>query len=853
MAAAEARAAAAAAPTPAAADAAPARTPKASAAPALQTPKATPRAPVALAITGRRRGSGSRTPRQVLADALQVRSAKKGFSGALLRLVSDVVQGQKLRKGARVWLDRGGGAFAAGELLSAPQKESGRCVVKIDGEERAIQCHASQLCPSDRYGADNECLVEVDDRCLLRTPSSPSPKECVAVTRPNHDGRLVVRVDGGYQGGGKRACRLVHVGQLEVMDEGWWAASSPPPPAREEVKEEEASPWVSPDDPVYAPYYRMLRVGAPAAAVAQKMARDGNDPLKIEATSVHAAGLIVSSAKVEPGGSVAALFGNKRGPVLPQKKRRSRTVKELPLDYHDNDVEGSIWGDVNQLNGIEVHNKDLEKLFVRTTTPDAKKIVQKRPSPTEQKEVVLAPKRSTNVAIGLAGARLDALPVEDIRRSVARCDAGAFSKDQLEALRMATPSQDEALRLSKCDASNNHEKYAEAERFMCRVVLSMGRDAFETRVTALRFRSQFGERAAHVAAQANDLRRACAGVTSSEALKKLLTYVLRLSKELDDRRSTPRKNTGGFRLHSLLKLADTKAFDRETSALDYVVSMMVANDDEATLHVFDELPGLRAAQRASMAHCQREVKNLQHGLSRISSLIEACGDNEDEVACADACTAFRDLARGALKGLESDVNAASDAFRETLSYLREAEQTPEEFFSTLTSFEGKFTESRKRCAHRARAEQRRRDEERRRPSAERRIEAKLSRRESAPVLHSPKQKTHRRNSSTGALPQNAALEAMLERRQPRSRSSPADSPPPPPPLHPLSPVASETAASPVAASPPRVPSSPEPPATPPCPPPPALTRRATTPRSDDSDYSCDEDDLAAVADLDLGH
>ena len=39
------------------------------------------------------------------------------------------------------------------------------------------------------------------------------------MTRPNHDGRLVVRVDGGYQGGGKRACRLVHVGQLEVMDE----------------------------------------------------------------------------------------------------------------------------------------------------------------------------------------------------------------------------------------------------------------------------------------------------------------------------------------------------------------------------------------------------------------------------------------------------------------------------------------------------------------------------------------------------------------------------------------------------------------------------------------------------------
>ena len=414
--------------------------------------KNTPRAPVALAITGRRRGSGSRTPRQVLADALQVRSAKKGFSGALLRLVSDVVQGQKLRKGARVWFDRRRRAFAAGELLSAPQKESGRCVVKIDGEERPIQCHASQLCPSDRYGADNECLVEVDDRCLLRTPSSPSPKECVAVTRPNHDGRLVVRVDGGYQGAGNARVGLVHVGQLEVMDEGWWAASSPPPPAREEVKEEEASPWVLSDDPVYSTYYRMLRVGAPGG---RRGPEDGARWQRSSADRGHLCTCLrfnCISIQSGTGRLRRALFGNKKGPILPQKKRRSRTVKELPLDYHDNDVEGSIWGDVNQLNGIEVHNKDLEKLFVRTTTPDAKRVVQKRPSPTEQKEVVLA-RKEDECSHRSGGARLDSLPVEDIRRSVARCDAGAFSKDQLEALRMATPSRDEASRLKSMRAT----------------------------------------------------------------------------------------------------------------------------------------------------------------------------------------------------------------------------------------------------------------------------------------------------------------------------------------------------------------------------------------------------------------
>lgn len=838
----EAAEAPAAASTPAAA---PASTP-------ARPPKTPVRAPAALNITGRRGSGRRRTPRSALASALQSCRSPAGFSTSLLQMVSNVVSGQELKKGCRVWLDRGGGAFSAGKLLSEPQRESGRCIVKVDGDDRPIQCHASQLCPSERFGADNECLVEKDDRCLLRTPSSPEPKECVAVTRPNHDGRLVVRVDGGYQGGGKRACRLVHVGQLEVLDESWWERQPPV----DEVKEE--SKWASLDDPTYAPYYRMLKVGAPPPAVAQKMARDGNDPLRIEATSAYADGLTVGSAsKTAPGGSVAALFGAKGGPVLPPKKRKTRTVKQLGLDYHDTDTEGSIWGDIEQLNGIEVHKSDLEKLFVKMSTPSSKKVVKRRASPTEQKEVVLAPKRSTNVAIGLAGARLDGMDVDDLRRAVSRCDAGAFSKDQLDALKTATPSADEASRLKTCDASNEYGKYAEAERFMCRVVLGMGLETFDKRVAALRFRSAFGERAAHVAKQAADLRRACAGVTSSPALKKLLTYVLRLSKELDDRRSTPRKDMNrGFRLNSLLKLADTKAFDRETSALDYVVGLMLSNKDEAALHVFDELPWLRSAQRASMAQCHREVKNLDHGLTRISALIEEAENSEDDdaKACAAACRTFHELASGALSGLATDVAAAAASFAETLAYLCEdASQTPEGFFGTLTLFEAKFGEARTRCAHREWANERRAREAARRPGAERRIEAKLSSRASAPELvKSPPKKAHRRGSSAGALPQNAAREALLKRQQPRSQSSPADAPPPPPPT-PLSPVLSERAASPVA-SPVIAAAAPVPePATPPCPPPPPLGRRATSPRSEDSDYSCDEDDLAAIADLDLGH
>ena len=90
-----------------------------SATPALRTPKNTLRAPVALAITGRRRGPGG--ARQV--SRTRFGTAQKGFSGALLRLVSDVVQGQKLRKGCRVWVDRGGGVVAGTPLHHKKSRE----------------------------------------------------------------------------------------------------------------------------------------------------------------------------------------------------------------------------------------------------------------------------------------------------------------------------------------------------------------------------------------------------------------------------------------------------------------------------------------------------------------------------------------------------------------------------------------------------------------------------------------------------------------------------------------------------------------------------------------------------------
>ena len=814
--------------------------------------------------------SASSTSSQSAAPPSPLKPARRPapFSTSFLSLVSATLGGPSLDEfgvGARVWVAHADGSATSATVLAAPQPRSGRCVVREDGRAPA-QYHASQLsaaAPARRDDRAGIGALAEGDRCLLRSASEgDAPQPCVVVSRPNGQGRCVVRVARGYAGGADRACRLVHAGQLELVDGSFLDDVSrelapgllfgecrvypeaaekdeSAADATEDCKEAPPPRYAPADDPDYGPYYRMLKVGAPPAAIAQKMARDGKDARRIEATEpffVEGSGGAPAAATGAPGGSVAALFGGGGG-GLPAPKRapkRRLTVKQLPLDFHAVVGEDSIWADVHALNGIEVHRPELEKLFVKAAAdkkdaPKVRKAVKKVKDGA--RVVVLNPKRSTNVAIALSGSKLTALDPAVVAAALERLDAAAFTRTQLDALDAAAPQADEVALLEKCAAGDDDfGRYAEAERFMCRVALPMGARLYADRVAALRYRGGFDDRAAALRGAAGRLRAGCAEVTASPSLKKLLTYVLRLSSELADAKRFEFGSPGGagdggdnpagaagFKMASLLKLADTKAFDRETSALEYLVGLMMRNGDDDALAFADELPGLAAAARASPRHAAQELQSLTFGLAKVDALRrsgdEAAADGPEAaeeaaeagapapVALArrpsadDAAAAvahFHDMASSVLRELALDVEAAAEAFLDTLAYFHEdGGQSPAEFFGTLVAFAAKFAEAKQRLALRERVDRRRERAEESRVSRSSTIQEKLRRRASAPALAPPEPDRPRprpraatakkRCSSANAL-HAAAIEAMLLSRR-------ADTPPPLPPAAPLSPIA----------------------------------------------------------------
>ena len=932
--------------------------------------------------------SASSTSSQSAAPPSPLKAARRPapFSTSFLSLVSATLGGPSLDEfgvGARVWVAHADGSATSATVLAAPQPRSGRCVVREDGRAPA-QYHASQLsaaAPARRDDRAGIGALAEGDRCLLRSASEgDAPQPCVVVSRPNGQGRCVVRVARGYAGGAERACRLVHAGQLELVDGSFLDDVSrelapgllfgecrvdPEPAAKdaadaaEDCKEAPPPRYAPADDPDYGPYYRMLKVGAPPAAIAQKMARDGKDARRVEATEpffVEGSGGAPAAAAGAPGGSVAALFGGGGGGGLPAPKRapkRRLTVKQLPLDFHAAVGEDSIWADVHALNGIEVHRPELEKLFVKAAAdkkdaPKARKAVKKVKDGA--RVVVLNPKRSTNVAIALSGSKLTALAPAVVAAALERLDAAAFTRTQLDALDAAAPQADEVALLEKCAAGDDgFGRYAEAERFMCRVALPMGARLYADRVAALRYRGGFEDRAAALRGAAARLRAGCAEVTASPSLKKLLTYVLRLSSELADAKRFEFGSPGGagdgggdpagaagFKMASLLKLADTKAFDRETSALEYLVGLMMRNGDDDALAFADELPGLAAAARASPRHAAQELQSLTFGLAKVDALRrsgdEAAAAAEEEEAAAeapapapaalarrpsadDAAAAvahFHDMASSVLRELALDVEAAAEAFLDTLAYFHEdGGQSPAEFFGTLVAFAAKFAEAKQRLALRERVDRRRERAEESRVSRSSTIQEKLRRRASAPALAPPgpdrpvprpRAATAKQRCSSANALHAAAIEAMLLSRR-------ADTPPPLPPAAPLSPIAasdvgsdggatpegrktveapfSESAVTPFsegvatpfsdcAAATPVVPASADAGATPvvtastssggpaspldapapedvdtPPPPPPRLAPRSSTHSAVESEFSCDDEDLAELRDLAL--
>jgi len=329
---------------------------------------------------------------------------------------------------------------------------------------------------------------------------------------------------------------------------------------------------------------------------------------------------------------------------------------------------------------------DIEQLFVQTQDDNKKGSKGKNDESKTSKAKVpskislVDPRRGQNVAIGLKKLRCDN---EKITNALLELNRNILDKEKLSIIQQAKllPTKEEIATVKSF--RGDISKLAETEQFflhVAKVPNAMGR------VNAMVFQLKFDSSVEELNNHLDMIKKACEEVKSSEKLKYLMQVILLIGNKINSESESSGQTIQAFTLASLLKLSQTKSFNRKTTILDYVVSFVGKKSPEILKVYEDDLGHISQAKRITITQVDTEQQALDKGLQSVNRLIQKDGINSLEEFAHDA--------QKTLETLRLNIQQATADFDELLAYFGESSTlTQEEFFSTLDTFFIAFSHS----------------------------------------------------------------------------------------------------------------------------------------------------------------
>uniref|UniRef100_K3WVX6 Formin-like protein n=1 Tax=Globisporangium ultimum (strain ATCC 200006 / CBS 805.95 / DAOM BR144) TaxID=431595 RepID=K3WVX6_GLOUD len=394
------------------------------------------------------------------------------------------------------------------------------------------------------------------------------------------------------------------------------------------------------EDPVYAKYFKMLKMGLPEGAVRHKMVQDEVDPKALElGPDAPVTGLTKASGA--PSASKQA-----QG-LKPKPRRKKLHWQAISEDRLSSIGQQTIWEDKDE-DAVEfdMDMDELESLFFAnndansTGSSSKKKPGHGAAQPLKRKQSVtlIDGKRAMNAAISLARVKLSYSEIAD-----------AAEKFILE--------------ISKV------ERYA-------------------TRMECLVFKLAFAPRSAELAASYTNMIKASEEVKGSRLLKILLSMVLKLGNTLNG--SGDDNGIRGFTVDSLLRLGHTKAVNQKTTVLHYLVRLVKKNHPQV-LDFQQELQCVPLAARESFDTIGEDFAKLQAGFARMTTELEflqkQASNDAQAVATAKSMQDAVSAIGAQMQKLEQEIQRAREEVASVFDYFGEdPNRNPTDFFTTLTSF-----------------------------------------------------------------------------------------------------------------------------------------------------------------------
>ncbi|RQM13160.1 hypothetical protein DD237_007334 [Peronospora effusa] len=429
------------------------------------------------------------------------------------------------------------------------------------------------------------------------------------------------------------------------------------------------------DDPVYAKYFKMLKMGLPEGAVRQKMAIENIDVRALELGPDATVSLLDSGANTKDAKDAA---------VKPQRIRKKLHWQAISEERLSNVHQHTIWEDEDEDADFDVDMDELEALFfANQNTVSGKKNSLRAPSKAlkcKQTVTLINGKRAMNAAISLARVKLT---YSEIAEAVANFDPSGLTIEQVIGINEFLPTSEEAALV--CGYTGDKEKLGEAEKFILEIAKVK---RYGPRMECLVFKLSFSYRSAELVTSLSHLQNAGEEVKGSRLLKILLSMVLKLGNTLNG--SGEEDGIKGFTVDSLLRLGNTKAVNQKTTVLHYLVRLVKKNHP----HVLDfqaELESVPLAARESFETIDKEFKKLEKGLASLNAELgllekQAVETLGLEVTIKSMQSAAADI-EAKMKTVGDMINRAREEISSVLDYFGEdPKRNPTEFFTTLASF-----------------------------------------------------------------------------------------------------------------------------------------------------------------------
>lgn len=299
----------------------------------------------------------------------------------------------------------------------------------------------------------------------------------------------------------------------------------------------------------------------------------------------------------------------------------------------------------------------------------------KKPKKGDNEIRIVDHRRAHNIGIELSGIRK---PFAEIRAALVALDDSVLTVEQLHALGRAVPDDTERKELDfylagehpRYKGESDVAKLGNVERYFVEIkdIPRLGE-----RIQCLAFSRMFEGLHAQCEKQLDMLKDACTQLKSSDPLLKVLQAVLELGNHLNA--GTHRGAAAGFKLDTLLRLADIKGVDRKTSLLHFVLQQLLEVDGSVG-QLSNQLKSVKPASLLQVNAVKGQVGEMRLGLRRVvneaaaaakTRLVEGSGSEH----FSTIMTTFHSSAALRFKEIEEREKSMTEDLKELTEYFGE--------------------------------------------------------------------------------------------------------------------------------------------------------------------------------------